>query len=315
MTNLEKIAQLRTEIDRIVKPLIIGDCHLTNIGYHTNLGDTLIWNGSKIFIESTGHRCLSETSGATWRDCNVKPGDVIVFNGGGNIGDIWRSAMEFILRLIDKFPENRIIVFPHSVWYSDESLIAEDARRMAAHPDLHLIARDTYSYDFMLRHFGANNVYLAPDMAFCIPDTMLAEARAIRPQADSTLYLRRIDKEFVSDTAVEIPEATVSDWPSLTSPTLIDRIFPHLNSLLGRCGMTRTIDAISHRCVRDRYVKVGSLFIAGFDNVITTRLHTLILSVLVGRRVQYIDNLSCKLSAYADTWLSDLPTVRPYVRH
>lgn len=311
MTNSEKIAQLREEIERVIRPLITEDCHLTNLPYHTNIGDALIWNGAMALLSSTGKRILSQTSEGTWNGKRVKQGDIIVFDGGGNIGDIWRDNMNFFLSVVDANHNNRIVVLPNSAWYSDESLIAEDARRMGAHPDLHLIARDNYSYDFMLRHFGANHVYLAPDMAFYIPDSMLAKARATKPEEGSTLYLRRIDKEFVSDTAVEIPEATVSDWPTMTSPTTMDYVYAILGGKLRRYQMYRCLDLLSRQLIRNRYVGVGSRFIAEFDRIVTTRLHTLILSVLVGRPVEYIDNISGKLSAYVDTWLSDLQTVRP----
>ena len=315
MTNLEKITQLRATLTQVVKPLINGKCHLTNLPYHTNIGDSLIWNGAIELLSSLKCSIASQTSERTWHDTKVTAEDIIVFDGGGNIGDIWRENMEFFLKVIDANHNNRIVLLPNSVWYSDQNLIETDAQRMAAHPDLHLIARDNYSYDLMNRYFGANHIYLAPDMAFYIPDSKLAKARAITPKEGTTLYLRRIDKEMAYQTGINPTDATtISDWPSMTSPTLTDCMFPIINSILWRCGMTRAIDAIAHRCVRDRYVKVGSRFIAGFDNIITTRLHTLILSVLVGRPVQYIDNISGKLSAYVDTWLSDLPTVRPYVR-
>lgn len=314
VTNTDIIRQLRGEIDRVVKPLINGDCHLTNLPYHANIGDTLIWNGAKAFLKFTGANLLSETSADTWRHSLVKSGDVIVFIGGGNIGDIWRRIMDFFLDVVDAHHCNRIVLLPNSVWYADETLLEADARRMAAHPDLHLIARDKYSYEQMKRHFGANHVYLAPDMAFYIPDSMLAKARATKPMNGATLYLRRIDKEFVSATAVEIPEATVSDWPTMTSPSAKDKIFRGLEWRLRKYQMCRSLDLLSRMLIRDRYVGVGSRFIAGYERIVTTRLHTLILAVLVGRPVEYIDNVSGKLSAYVNTWLNDLQTVRPYVR-
>lgn len=313
MTNTEKIAQLRFETQRVISPLITGNCHLTNIGFHTNLGDTLIWVGSKTFIESTGRKVLTETSMRTWRDSAVSPGDVIVFNGGGNIGDIWRNAMEFMLGIIDCFPDNRIILLPHSAWYADSSLIASDAARMGRHKDLHLIARDNYSYTLMLKYFGdRNNVYLAPDMAFCIPDSKLAKARAIVPKPGSLLYLRRTDKEFVEKTAVTIPGATVSDWPTMSSPNRIDAKLERIIYHLLKRGLTGVADRFAALWIRNRYVGVGSRFIGEYERVVTTRLHTLILSVLVGRPVEYIDNISGKISAYASTWLSDLSSVAPY---
>lgn len=311
MDNSEKIAELRKEIERVVRPLITGDCHLTNLPFHTNIGDSLIWNGAKALIESTGFRCLSETSFFTWRNRKVKSGDVIVFDGGGNIGDLWRPVMDFMLDVIDRFHDNRIIVFPNSVWYDDKRLIELDAERMAQHPDLHLIARDSQSFDFFQRRFYSNNIYLAPDMAFYVPPTMLASSRKVTPKPGSVLYLRRTDKEYNPNNAVNIQATTVSDWPTMTAPVLTDRIYPHCVAVMKLLNMPGVCNMIGRRCARDRYVGIGAGFIARYESIITTRLHTMILSVLVGRPVRYIDNKSGKLSAFAETWLSNLQSVRP----
>ena len=312
MTNIEKIAQLRAEIDRVIKPLITGDCHLTNLPYHTNIGDALIWNGSRAFLKGCGSKLLSETSEHTWKDSRVKPNDIIIFNGGGNIGDIWRTNMEFFLRVVNRHHSNRIILLPNSAWYKDETLLLSDANILSKHPDLHLIARDKYSYGLMKEYFGINNIYLAPDMAFYIPDSMLQKVRQIVPIENSVLYLRRIDKEFVPETSIEILGATISDWPTMSNPSYIDKWYPHLNRTLRSINYKTLIDLVGHRCVRNRNVKIGAKFIAEYEQIVTTRLHTLILSVLIGRPVQYIDNISKKLSSFVDTWLSELNTVRQY---
>jgi len=312
MDNSEKIAQLRKEIVRVVRPLITGNCHLTNLPFHTNIGDSLIWNGAKALIEAAGYRCLSETSFFTWRDRKVNPGDIIVFDGGGNIGDLWRPVMDFMLGVIDRFHDNRIIVFPNSVWYDDKRLIESDAGRMARHPDLHLIARDNRSLSFFRRYFSSNNLYLAPDMAFNIPSEMLVPSRNVTPALGSVLYLRRTDKEYKADvSAVNLQYTAVGDWPSMTAHALVDRIYPHCVALAKLLNMPAVCDMIGRRCARDRYVGIGAGYIARYESIITTRLHVLILSVLVGRPVRYIDNRSGKLSAFAETWLSDLQSVRP----
>ena len=68
-------------------------------------------------------------------------------------------------------------MFPQSIWYEDESLIAKDAAVMARHNDLTLCARDKWSYNFLKEHFGKNKILLVPDMAFYISDEYLNKYR------------------------------------------------------------------------------------------------------------------------------------------
>lgn len=312
MNNSEKIAQLRAEIRKIIKPLITSDCHLTNLPYHTNIGDSLIWHGSRAFITECGYNILSETSSLSWKNSRVKPQDIIIFNGGGNIGDIYRKNVEFMLGIIDRFPNNKIIIFPNSAWYFNNEFLQADAIRLSKHKNLHIIARDQYSYDLIKANFTANFVYIAPDMAFYIPNELLEGVRSIIPKPNSTLYLRRVDKEFVPETEIIVSNAKVSDWPTISSNQYINKIYPAINRLLHLLKLKRVIDFIGHHIVRDNNLKIGAKYIATFENIITTRLHTLILSVLIGRPVQYIDNISGKVSAFANTWLSDLSSIKPY---
>lgn len=53
-------------------------------------------------------------------------------------------------------------------------------------------------------------------------------------------------------------------------------------------------------------------FLRPYNHIITTRLHALILSVLLHKSVEYIDNTTGKLSAFVSTWLSDLNDVKSF---
>lgn len=320
MKNLEKIDQLRSEIDRIVRPVITGDYVLVIGGYHSNIGDMLLWRGSEDFLATTGYARLGTHSRATFPYREYSNSVVIVCNGGGNFGDLYRSEMEFYMELAERYPDNRIVILPQSAWYTDQSLIEADAARLSRHRDFHIFARDQYTYDLLKGHFSANNIYLAPDMAFYISPDLLRPYREMTP-TNGTLYLRRIDKEFNSATSAAIPDAIVSDWPTLSKPSFRDKYTLHImwliNSKLSRENWLRKslrsiFDKIARRMVLNRYPQIGAYFVGSFERIITTRLHVLILSTLLGRNVQYIDNTSGKLSAFVNTWLNDVPTVSPY---
>lgn len=58
MRAKEKIERLRAEIEKQLIPLIDSDYVLWDLPYHTNIGDTLIWQGEWNFLRS----CLINVS-------------------------------------------------------------------------------------------------------------------------------------------------------------------------------------------------------------------------------------------------------------
>ena len=76
--------------------------------------------------------------------------------------------------------------------------------------------------------------------------------------------------------------------------------------------LAKKIDDYADSVIRPHLVKMGCEFLAPYDHVITTRLHALILSVLLHKQVDFIDNNTGKLSAFALTWLSEVDGVKMY---
>lgn len=316
-----KLARLNEEIRKVISPLITGDVHLTNLPYHNNMGDALIWQGSEDFISSTGHKILSRSSFKSFTFPKIQPGEIIILNGGGSFGDIWRIIMDFFLKVIQTYPNNRIILFPQSVYYQDQDLMAKDADVLSSHKDLHLIARDTYSFDIFSKHFNQNRVHLAPDMAFAINPLRLEKWQNSVTSNGLTLYLKRVDKEWVQQTELDIPEATISDWPTISAPRFSEKLYialvwrtmfklPH-NPLLDHTYW-KLLDFSAQKLILNKYLSRASAFLHPFDRIITTRLHVLILGCLLAKQIEYIDNSSKKLSAFVNTWLTDLQNIRPY---
>ncbi len=311
------IDKLHKEIYSELLPLINGDFYHLDNPYHINIGDNLIWDGEMQFLKHVPYRNLGASCSKSWRWPKIKSDAVILFHGGGNFGDLYRDAQEFRLEVIKRYPENRIIMFPQSVWYDDTSLVADDAEVMARHKDLTLCIRDRASYEFMKKHFPACRLKLLPDMAFCISESKLAKYRG--REKGRELFLRRLDKEL-ADTTVLIPDSMeVRDWPTVEASDISVKIVNGLITAGDRCGklpalssaMMKAGDIVADKIMRPALVKKGCRFLAPYSRIMTTRLHVLILAVLLHKPVEYIDNCSGKLSAYADTWLKDLESVKP----
>lgn len=312
----EKIHELRNKIERQLLPLIDDDYVLWDCPYHSNIGDILIWEGERQFLENVKYQCLNITSKDFCLFPDLSSGIVILLHGGGNFGDLWREHQEFRLEIIRRYPEHRIIMFPQSVYYESGDRMKEDAQEMARHPDLILCARDYPSYALLKENFR-NRIMLVPDMAFCIPVDYLKQY--CRREEDKALFLKRRDKEL--STGYFYPQnMECRDWPSMERRMW--KMFLFEKSLgmtlrLNKWGLnyfyrmgSGVINWYAQHFLRPALVKTGVEFLSHYRYVYTTRLHVMILSILLGKECTFFDNSYGKNSAFYETWLKDLPEVK-----
>ncbi|MBD5387613.1 hypothetical protein HDR70_07000 [bacterium] len=315
----KKITQLRQIIADHVKPLLGKRVIIADAPYYANIGDTLIWQGAVDFLHENGFKLLGSYGAGYFPFPNLDKDVTIILTGGGNFGDLWRVFQDIRLEIIKRYPENRIVMLPQSICYQEIGLINKDADLMARHNDLHLFARDQVSYGILSAHFNRNHLYLAPDMAFYISPRLLTRHR--NREEGKTLFLLRSDKELRKDAPTVLHEAEVTtDWKKserfrvkiygFRVARRISRELRHYG--IGAGFMDRAIEFMGNRIFRESLTRNGCEFLRPFSRVVTTRLHTMILSVLLHKPVEYIDNTYGKLSAFADTWLQDLPEVRVY---
>ena len=317
----EKIEQLRQLISDSIKPLLSDRVIIADAPYYDNIGDILIWRGAVDFLRENTIKLLHCYGAGYFPFPSLDKDITIILTGGGNFGDLWRVFQDTRLEIIASYPENRIVMLPQSIYYQEEGLIEKDSELMARHPDLHLFARDQASYDILSSRFNRNHIYLAPDMAFCIDTRLLARYR--HRDIGKRLYLLRSDKELNQHTPAALQEADVnSDWPK---PEKTKRLIRNLKRArrisrdLLRYGVPTgivesAIEVCGNRFIRENMTEKGCKFLEPFSLIATTRLHTMILSVLLHKPVEYIDNTYGKLSAFAETWLHDLPEVKAYGR-
>ena len=315
----EKIAQLRQLISDSVKPLLSERVVIADAPYYDNIGDILIWRGAVDFLRENGFKLLACYGEGFFPFPELDKDVTIILTGGGNFGDLWRRLQDTRLEIIARYPGNRIVMLPQSICYQDKDLIDMDSDLMARHPDLHLFARDRASYGILSARFSRNHVYLAPDMAFCIDSRLLAPHR--NREEGKTLFLLRSDKELPDGAPAALQEADVtSDWINPEEFrrkkycfTIAKRLSRELRHYGVSSGLVdRAIGICGDRFIRDSLAKKGCEFLQPFSRIVTTRLHPMILSILLHKPVEYIDNTYGKLSAYAETWLHDLPEVRAY---
>lgn len=321
MDNVAKIGNLISIIYENLSPIIDSKCILTDLPYHCNVGDNLIWEGERQFLGNLNVKIADETDLHTFTYPKLSSNMIILLHGGGNFGNLYPEHHTFRNNVIERYPDNRIIMFPQSVWYDNEESANKDAEIINRHKNLYLCARDRYSYDFMKKHFPKANILLVPDMAFCIDDKTLEKHRGI--SSEKTLYFKRLDKELDISSEIGAIDADIHDWFTFEHEPPSMKFLWKLISMSNRLKnigiphhfALKSIDAYVSNFILPSLTAQGYALISGYNRIITTRLHAMILSILLYKKVEYIDNTTGKLSAFVDTWLSDLPSVKPFTIH
>lgn len=304
-----------------IRDLIINDYVLLDLPYHVNTGDLLIWQGELSFLKhEVKHKMLGYYNQSTFGFPKLKEDIVILLHGGGNFGDVWRGSQEFRLEVIRRYPNNRIVIFPQSVYYSTDELANSDAEQFAKHHDVTICARDIVSYDYLKRFF-TNTLLCIPDMAFCI-DKKFFEPNILE-QTKENLFFKRTDHEFREVTVDFINgEYDTCDWPGTENLSafikylFLSMVFIKRMRKKGKCGVTMAfilswfINKIFMYIVRPLYIKRGVRIISQYRNIYTTRLHGLILAHLLGKDIFIVSNNNGKLENYYNSWLQDCENIK-----
>lgn len=316
MTNEEKIKQLREIIYRQLSPLIDRDYVYLDLPYHNNIGDSLIWAGTKAFLKQFPYKCLYSTNFVNYDESRMNNTSLILLHGGGNFGDLYSCFNDFRKFVIRTCPKQNIIILPQTVYYLDEKHLFEDSSFYEHYPNVTICARDKVSYTLLQRYFSHNKIILVPDMAFCM--------RGIINNADykcgesRTLYLRRTDNEYVDSSFIIPGNAEIHDWPTFDKFPEIYKMNRVLWKITTKCAsllnmqINAVIDDFIWQYVLLPYnVRTGIHFLNMYDRLYTTRLHAAILGILLHKEnINLLDNSYGKLRSFYKTWLGDLSTVK-----
>ncbi len=314
------VQQIHQEIETRLAGFVDRDYVLMGLPYYRNVGDILIWEGTRQYLQTLPHRCLNP--GYRYREeSRIGPDTLILLQGGGNFGDLWRWVQDERLDILRRHPRNPVLIFPVSCRYEDPTLMQRDAVELAAYPDLTICVRDQASYDLLVAHFG-NRILLVPDMALFMDPGPLRKWNHPRPAG--VLHLQRTDKERVAE-ASSVPAAsreglTSSDWPSIEQIPVHWRVYQTLLKWGRLARQERVVwrasdfliqlsDWFYHQVSRRLLIRQGAAFLGRFREIRTTRLHGALLALLMGKDVQIVDNLDGKISAFFRTWLEGVEGV------
>lgn len=262
-----------------------------------NIGDLAIREGVIQFIKSVlpSNQIVEITQGefpGVFHHLRkvIRPIDIICLTGGGNMGSTYQK-FEMIRRLIIKsFPNNRVIVFPKTIDYKDNSYGAREKIRASKiysdNKNLTVTAREKISYELMKQLYKNTNVILTPDIVLSLQNYFYEGDRngvllAIRDDIESKINSN--DRSKIKTKCEELGEGV------LTTDTTLDI------SGLGRNQL--------HDLVPNKIKEFGSAKL-----VITDRLHGMIFSVISGTPCIVFENSNHKIAGTYE-WLKDLEHV------
>lgn len=311
MDYTEKIINLRHIINTRLLPLIDNDYIYLNLPYHTNIGDLLIWEGTLRFLSQTEHKCLYSTGIYNFKKRNLDKNVIIILHGGGNWGDLWADHHLFRKQIIEMYPENKVIVFPQTVYYQDNRNLKKDIEFYNKYPNVTICTRDNKSFQLMSENFKNNSILLVPDMAFFI------DIKYTPQKTSRILFAKRTDKELSLNENIykKIPNnAEIHDWPTFEVSKRQVFITKNLYRIMSLCRKFDTIfrldsesfviDLCWKKILKPYYIRCGINFINNYNEIYSTRLHISILSILMKKKLHIIDNNYGKTTNFIKTWFS-----------
>lgn len=217
----------------------------------------------------------------------IKPKDIVCITGGGYMGSLWKKAEKFIRIIIENFSDNKIIMFPQTVYYElhkpdAQEYFEESIKVYNSHDNLTLTAREEASYDFFTNHYPNANNLLTPDIGLYLNETDTSKAR------DGILVCLRSDREKVTNT---------------------DSIKSVIEKLSSKHDLEVSVtDTVLQRPVfkrsRDKFLQKKLDEFRTSKIVITDRLHGMVFAAITGTPCIAMDNKTKKVKGVYK-WIED----------
>ena len=140
---------------------------------HGNLGDHAIALAEEKILKDCKIKCFEVSTDEVKYYYNlilkkISKNDVILITGGGSIGSEWLKEEHFIRKCINDFKEQKIVVFPQTIFYKNnqqgEKEKEEDIEVYKKAKNLTICARETRTFELAKSIHQNANVILVPDI-------------------------------------------------------------------------------------------------------------------------------------------------------
>lgn len=299
----DKLVQQLDMLREYIKQHIDSDYVYIDVPLYHNIGDWLIAMGAWELLKEIPYKCLAKLRWDDYYSYTITPDTVIILQGGGNFGDLYRGATTARNEVIRQYPNNKIIILSQTITYLNNDLLDQDAALYSQHRNLHICARDNESYQLAKKHFLANNVYLLPDTAIGLYTSL--------PKYDGktigkTLIINRLDKEA---DGLFNEKGDVKEWESILRDVHFNRVwYPYcilhkIKKILHSTVLLECERIYVLKCLYPFVQKRIPGYYLHYNKVKTTRLHGYLLALLLHLPVEIKDNKYHKITNYISTWM------------
>jgi pyruvyl transferase EpsO len=304
ITQQEKMLYLKGKLKQLNQ--IIGSkkiCYL-DLPMHHNFGDLLIMLGTLDFFKCNNYAANHCCTIFNFFAQAIQHDDVIIFQGGGNFGDLHPAHQIHRENIIVQYPNHKIVILPQTVFFKKEKEFDKTCKVLSKHKNLHICVRDHHS--FLLAKNMTPNVYLLPDMAHQLYPMQSPNQEITN--TNKTLYIKRTDVESSSDN-LSIKADCIVDWYEMLGKSnyliLLNRRLQQISSFLSLNQCTANITSNIWIKYVNNILKINIINkIEEFDLIYTSRLHGFIFANLLNKDVDLIDNSYSKNKQYFNTWFS-----------
>lgn len=303
---------------QVIADLIGGrNVQYVDVPMYANVGDLLIMLGTERFFEKQALTVSRRSAYFNFRVERVAPGEVVLFQGGGNFGDLYEHPQSVRDANIPRLHAHRVIILPQSLHFQSADTLRRTAALYRQHPDLHICVRDPVSFE--TAQAFTDHVHLLPDMAHQLWPIARHDSPAVAnpPGLSRTLQFMRTDDEIAelrgTDAPLDPARLTRCDWPHFVGRRDIG--YRQLCRALRVLHALRLDADLSQRTLKawrrhvEALVAQAAVLFSAHDQVITDRLHGHIFSCLLSIPNRVLDNAYGKNSRYVSTWTQSSPIV------
>lgn len=283
---------------RTISPINKKKIYILNTPLHTNIGDSAIAYAQNLFLEKNFGNKYKIVEVTSWElnrfrrvlSYTVRKKDIVMQHGGGNMGIEWFGEELERRRIIEMFPNNKMIIFPQTIYYGDSDKGKEEFEKSKqiynSHKDLTVIAREKVSYEIMKNAYYKCKVILTPDIVLSmngLENKYKRENITFCFRKDSEKILKNSDQEIIIEKCKKITDKL---------------IFTDMNSLKEVTKENRK-NIIMNKFKDFQKSKL----------VITDRLHGMVFCALSGTPCIAFSNYNQKVKGTYD-WIKDLDYIK-----
>lgn len=216
----------------------------------------------------------------------VKEDDIITLVGGGNMGDLYDDIEGCRQFVIHQFPKNKIISFPQTICFENETKLNRCIRSYSSHQRLTLVARESFSYELMKQYFKKAEILLTPDIVLSMKRSESFVKR------EGMYVILRDDKESVltENVKIQLEEMLVKEYGAKFIDTVIETDRMPLRT---RCDRLESLLTVIERS----------------SIIITNRLHGMIFCAITGTPCIVLPIKGNKITGVME-WISNLNFIK-----